>query len=174
MTLLALDVGFAKTGWVVIKNKNPIAFGIIKTEKTKNKLTRTSDDIAYRASVIAKGLRDVILKYDVKGAVGELPSGGSKSAIAMRAMGMATAIASSVCVIMGIPVEWTTARDGKLAVCGKKNASKEEVMSAVRKFYPHVDWPKTKAGFEDVADAMGAYLSAADGTLVRLIGQRES
>jgi Holliday junction resolvasome RuvABC endonuclease subunit len=168
--LLALDVGFAKMGWCVFDNGEPIAFGIIKTAKSGKKNVRVADDRAYMAGYLAAELKRVICDHKVCGCVGELPSGGAKSAKAMAYMAAGIAVASSVLSVLKIPVEWTTPTEGKMALCGKRNASKVEMMDAVRKEYPHILWPKVKAKFEDVADAVGAYRAAKDGTLVRLFG----
>ena len=91
--ILALDVGFAKTGWCVFDNGQPVRFGIIKPMKSRKKNVRVSDDRATRAGYTAIELRRIIDEYNVKGCIGELPGGGAKSAQAMAYMAAATALA---------------------------------------------------------------------------------
>ena len=166
--ILALDVGFAKMGWCVFDAGIPTEFGIIKTLKTAKKNIRVSDDRATRAAFMAMELKNIIEDHEIQGCIGELPSGGAKSAQAMAYMSAGTALTSAVLSVLGIPVEWTTPMEGKMAMCGKRNASKNEMMDAVREMYPGVDWPTIKAKFEDVADAVGAFEAGKNGNLARL------
>ncbi|MCP4597027.1 crossover junction endodeoxyribonuclease RuvC [Neptuniibacter sp.] len=181
--LLSLDVGFSKCGWAVYKHRQPVACGCIITEKSKKKQTRVSDDYAYRSAMIAQGLQQIVGHYGSGGIVGELPSGGAQSAKAMVQMGMATASVASAASIMGLPVEWTSPSDVKLAVTGSRKATKEEIMDAIATKY---DWEKmvkgnrtsyivlgdkiTKGVFEHIADACGAYLALIHGNLAKMFG----
>lgn len=167
--ILALDAGFTKTGWCVFSKDSPIAFGIIKPEKSSKKNVRIADDRAHMAGFLASELKLIISGYHVKGCVCELPTGGALNAKAMAYMAAATGVIAAVLSVLQIPVEWTTPVDGKLALCGAKNASKEQIMSAVRDLYPSIKWPTVKTKFEDVADAIGAYHASKNGMLLRLL-----
>lgn len=168
--LLSLDVGFRNMGWVVFHGGKIFACGVIETEKARNKQTRVADDNAWRSAELAKGLQEIIQTYNVRGVIGELPSGGAQNAIAMSQMSMATAVASAVCALLDIPCEWVSPGDLKKALVGKRSASKEEIMIRVRGLYPEADFPMTKGKFEHVADAVGAYHALKNGNLVRLFG----
>lgn len=169
--LLTLDVGFKNMGWALMENGCVIKYGVFTTEKAKKKTTRTADDYAWRSAALTSQLEDCIKENGVKGVVGELPSGGAQNAKAMAQMNMATAIVSTACQILKIPCEWTTPGDVKMAVTGRKAASKEEIMDTVRnKLFPHIVWPDCAAKFEHIADAIGAYLALKNGNLVRMFG----
>lgn len=168
--LLSLDVGFRNTGWVVFDNKKPVACGCIQTEKSKHKLARNADDNARRSAEIARHLKNIILEYNVKGIVGELPSGGAQSAKAMAQMALATGVVSAVASVLELPVSWTTPNSVKLATTGKRSAEKVEVMEAVKKRYEYFEFPKQVGVFEHIADACGAYLALEADNLVLLFG----
>jgi Holliday junction resolvasome RuvABC endonuclease subunit len=170
MALLSLDVGFSHCGWVVFKDGEPQDCGVIKTEKSNRKSTRTSDDNAFRAAQVARQLKEIIEGYGIKGVIGELPSGGAQSANAMRHMALATGIVASVASVLELPVEWVSPGDLKKAVTGYRSASKDEVMKVVRKRFNGFIWPKAKTRYEHIADAAGAYLALQDGNLVKLFG----
>lgn len=176
--ILALDVGFRSLGYAVFDtNGDPVACGVIRTEKSSKKLkVRTADDNALRAGKIARELKEVIDTHQVRGIVGELPSGGAQSARAMSQMSMATAIVATICELCDLPSEWATPADVKVALTGSKTASKDECMDAARRCF---QWkglkvPGAKAEFEHIADACGAFKALATGNLVRLICRLET
>lgn len=176
--LLSLDVGFANTGWVIFDKGQPIKWGCIKTEKTKRKMTRVSDDNAARAQYIASELKKIIISsftpnnvnYGNYGVIAELPTSGSQNARAANQMGIALGIAACLASLLEVPVEWATPTEVKKATTGKKNASKDEMMDTIRKAFPNCDFPKTKTHFEHIADACGVYLASRNGNLVKMFG----
>jgi hypothetical protein len=89
--ILTLDIAFASMGWAVMNKGKVIDCGAIKTEKTKNKQTRVSDDRAWRAAILSKELNEIIVDNNVGAVVGELPS-GSQNAIAANLLGMAMGV----------------------------------------------------------------------------------
>jgi len=168
--ILSLDVGFRNTGWVVFDLDGKIVdCGVLMTEKNKKHI-RVADDYATRAAKLAIGLKNIVLKYEIKLVVGELPVGGAQSARAMIQMGMANAVVAAVCAILDIPADWATPNEVKLAVCGKRSATKDEMMEQVCKLYPSYQFPKQKNQFEHIADAVGAYLALKDiSSLMKII-----
>ena len=194
MSLLSLDVGFRNCGWCIWSGGKLEDMGVIITEKSKKKTTRMADDYSYRSGQLARSLKDIIAEYNIKGIVGELPSGGAQSAKAMAQMAMATAIVSSVASILNLPVEWCTPNDFKLAVYGQRSATKKQMMDTVIEKIGGERWSKKVkskkspkgynlqftyivngykwgAGmFEHIADAIGAYWALRDGNLVKLFG----
>jgi Holliday junction resolvasome RuvABC endonuclease subunit len=168
--LLSLDIGFRATGWTVFKGGQPQACGVIFTNPAKGKGVRTSDDNAARAAQIALGLTNVVKAHGVLGVVGEMPSGGAQSAKAMSQMALATGTVAATFAVLGLPVEWAQPQDVKLAVCGTRSATKDEIMETIRERFAPFTFPKTKAEFEHIADSCGAYLALASGNLVRMFG----
>lgn len=172
MAILALDVGYKSTGWAVIKSGKIVAVGTVVTEKSTKKTTRVSDDYYARSCKLASDLRDLAVKYEIKGIVGELPSGGALSAKAAVMMNMATAIVAAVATMLNLPCDWCTPNETKLAVCGYRSATKDEMMEEIRARFPEAShlFPNAKTYFEHIADALGAYEALKNGNVVRMIG----
>jgi Holliday junction resolvasome RuvABC endonuclease subunit len=168
--LLALDVGFKNMGWVLIDKGVIKNCGVITTEKSKNKQCRVADDRAWRSAELATKLDDLLRDQFVDGIVAEAPSGGAQNARAMAMMNMGLAIVSCVAALREVPIEWSTPQEGKKAMCGKNNASKEEMMQAARDLYPGYMFPKAAGTFEHIADAIGSYKALRNGNLVRQYG----
>lgn len=162
--ILALDVGFSNTGWVVFDGQTPIDCGVIVTEKNEGDLPtskyRVTDDNTGRCQRIANGLVDVISKYKVEAITAELPTGGSKSSSAATKMAMATAVVATVVELLKVKYFWTTPIGGKKALCGNKSATKDEMMDAARAMFPDFKWPKVKKEFEHIADSVASFLAA--------------
>lgn len=172
-TIMALDVGFRNTGVVIFDpvTDQPIACKTVRTKPSAKKLqVRKADDNSRRAQEMALELEEVIEQFNVKGVVGELPSGGSKSHSAATMMAAATAVVSAVIALKRLPNEWSTPSEGKTALCGNSQASKEEMMAEARRLYGSlIAFPKAKAEFEHQADAIGAYIAQKNGNIKRLL-----
>lgn len=167
--ILAIDAGFVNCGWAIICGGAIVATGCIRTEKSGRKqAVRVADDDAARCASIARGLVAVIAAHGVKGVVAELPSAGAKGARAIACMARAGAVLATLVELLHLPAEWVTPGAVK-QVAGAKNASKEAVEAAVLRRWPAAPLPELKAEREHVADALGAYLAAEQGTLVRLL-----
>lgn len=92
---------------------------------------------------------------------------GSQSARAMASYGVCVGILGTI-ISEGIPLIEVTALDVKLALSGKKNATKEQMIAAAVSLYPDGNWPrqvrngaKFKKGdlmktAEHAADALGS------------------
>jgi len=169
MSILALDIAFANTGWAVMRGGKIVACGTIHTEKAKQKSVRVSDDRAARAAALADGLKEVIETHKPSGLVGELPS-GSQSATPANLLGWASGVVVGVATAYGIPCEWISESDSKKAALGKRSAAKWEMMEWARSKWPDVVFPKSAAKFEHIADSLAAYNGLKNGVLVRAFG----
>jgi len=184
MSVMSLDVGFSSTGYVIWDKGKPVSCGVVKTEATKKKSTRIADDNATRAMEMAYAFKRIIEEHDVKGIVGELPSGGAQSARAIAHMALATGSISAIAGMAGIPCEWCTPIENKKAMTGKRSAGKDEMMDAAikmcggsmreskrAKHYSLIPGlPEFCGGeFEHIADAVGAYYALQNCTLVKLL-----
>ena len=130
MALLSLDVGMRSTGFTVWEGGAILHYGCIHTEKAKGKQVRASNDHAHRAATLARGLAEVCEKWAINGVIGELPSGGAQSANAMKLMALATGAVAAFAELRDLPAEWTDPNSVKLALCGKRSATKDEMMQA--------------------------------------------
>lgn len=185
--LLCLDMGFGKTGWSIFHGKRLIDCGCLITQKTKKKNIRVSDDNADRSAQLAGALKSLVCDHNIEGVVAEIPSGGAKSARAMRDMGMCTAIVAATMQLLDLPIEYYTPREVKIAITGKANASKQEIIDeaqasleagAVTKNRTTYYGLTTSEGvrrfpkgqFEHIADSVGTYYAARTGNMVRMFG----
>jgi len=184
MSILAIDPGFRHTGYAVIgfKAGKPVILkhGCINTEKaTKRTKVRVADDTVRCVQEIVRALSGLIRDNAVRGIVAELPTGGGKSANANKSMGIATAVCGAVAVFHELPAEWVTPSEIKKALTNKRNASKDEVQRAILDEFPglkdtyiHAKGQykgKIRNDFEHVADAVGAYKVAENGSLIRMV-----
>ena len=193
--LLSCDLSFGNIGYTIWKEKKIVNCGLISSEKCKDKKLRVSDFQADQCAVMACDLEAIIKFHDIGAIIGEMPS-GSQSARAAKANGMVLALISTVAALLHLPAEWCTPDAVKKTVCGKKNASKTEIMDRVNDLFGddktvslikiqkgkrsgaiservnyHFlgrQWPKTK--FEHIADSVGAYMALSNGNLVRIFG----
>lgn len=183
--ILAMDVAYTNIGWASIEPYTDAAVindvGTIKNPAPKaktKKSVRDSDLKIERLQRLYRELKELIALHEPDGVIAEIPGGGGKSSKAVAGMAMGTAIVAAAIEELGLAAEWTTERDGKLAVCRRADASKLEMQSAIfkkfpelRKMVPKSKSPKSKSGyegwFEHSADAIAAYEAAKHGTLVR-------
>lgn len=188
--LASLDVGFGHMGVVLWHKQKIVTVRRFEFPKTKNKRIRSSSDRIDRASRWTRTVYDFLWNRDVQGVIGELPTGGSKSMNAAVEMNCGTALCGAVCTLMEMPCEWCSPNDVKMTMCGKKKATKEEVINAILEWmgdvievernakstYYHVitstgetiSFPKTK--FDDVADAIAVYKVMETSNMVRMFG----
>lgn len=168
--VLAVDVGFTATGWVLLRGGRPVYCGVIRTQKSPVKRgVRVADDDAERCAFLARELRGLIARHQPRAIVAELPTGGSLSARAVRAMALASGVVVAVVELAGVPVEWTTPDAGRKATTGRRSATKDDVRAGACRALPELEaiLPQT-AIWEHVTDAAAAYLAARTGALVRM------
>lgn len=181
--IMAMDVAFAhigvavlrydRTGWTCVLSR------CITTEKSdKKKDVRASNDDASRCAYAFDALNDIAeLKQfsPMVGVVAELPTAGSKSSRAARSMGMGTAVAACFVASLALPCDWTTPDDGKKALAGARNASKQDMKLCASKLFPesvtgfHIKRGSKTGEYDDnyehVADALGAFMAARGGAV---------
>lgn len=167
--ILTLDIAFASMGWAVMDGGKVVDCGTIKTEKSKVKTARVSDDRAWRCAQIAQALNKIIDENEVNAVIGEMPS-GSQNAVACNMLGLAMGVVVGVVESKRLPAEWIAPTDSKKAAVGKRAASKEEMMDWCRKEHPYFEFPKVKSVFEHIADAVAAYNGLKPGMLVKVYG----
>lgn len=166
--LIGIDAGFVSTGISVFEvGKGGCKFleaKCIKTEKSSKKRgLRVADDDSERIRVIVAGIDEIYSKYassnDIFIAV-EIPTGGAQGARANRTMGIITGAIVAFITLRNVPVEYITPNEVKLAVTGRRNASKEEIMNKIRLMLDNhkENLPKSKAEFEHIADSVGVVL----------------
>lgn len=174
--IIGMDLGFRNTGLVAARPSHTDAgyvidgFTCIKTEKAgKKKPIFVAQDDVQQCQHLFKGVMKFISYYDPTALAVELPTAGAKGARANRAMGIATGMMASVSCVTGLPVIWVYPTDSKKLVGGKKNASKKEMMAAIRRTWPDQIWAEPENQFEHIADAAAALLVAKDSDIYKFM-----
>jgi len=182
--MLAIDPGFKNTGVAVLEFNDDEWFiihtSLIKTEKSSKKLgVRVADDTVRRCEEIARALQKIIDNTKVSLFAVETPSGGGKSASAVKAMALATGVVSTVIALNKKPAVWCTPTDVKKATIGTKTASKLAIMDyACEKFptlrseYTHIKGAskgKLRNDFEHIADAIGVFEAVKEDPLTLML-----
>jgi Holliday junction resolvasome RuvABC endonuclease subunit len=190
--ILSVDPGFSNYGYAVWNEYGEIVkVGVLTTEKTKVKINRISDDTAFRIASLTTQLNDVIRTHSINGVIGEMPSGGGKSSAAVKNMALALAITVAVITLNRIPIEWCSALEVKIAMTGKKQATKLDMMLATCMVFPswklttktktfknkkdrvdNIYWPLGKEmganKFEHVADAIGVAYALKNSNIIKM------
>jgi hypothetical protein len=134
---------------------------LIEPLELSGKNIRVNSNDLHRAEQIARVVIEGAKK--VKAVFAEVPV-GSQSARAMASYGICVGIISTIRA-MGIPVIEVTAIESKLALTGKKTATKLEMIEAAFQTYPEANWligtkgkekGKLIAKNEHMADAIAA------------------
>lgn len=178
-TIVAIDLSFRNAGALTARPAHTkVGYELldcanIKTAKASKKknLFVAQDDVLESQKLYA-GLLAYIQNADPTLCVAEMPTAGAKGARANRCMGMATGVAAALVVVTGLPFVWVIPEDSKNIFCGKKNASKPEMMAKAQELWPEFTWPKTKGDFEHVADAAAALLVARDNEIYKFMRGR--
>jgi Holliday junction resolvasome RuvABC endonuclease subunit len=156
-TVLTNDPSITAWGWAVMDAKGRvIETGCIKTEPHHKKLkTRVGDDTVRRINEINMTLLGAIKRHSVCYLLGELPH-GSQSAVAAKMLGAATAQLQTIADTLGLGLEWYSEGDSKSCALGKKNAEKNEMVTAIDKLY-QVPWTGIEYRDQAVADAVAIF-----------------
>lgn len=131
---------------------------LVETAKDGTKQVRKGSDDLRRCREIVEAMRDYC--RDVTLGFAEVPSGGAKSANALKALSMATALLGA-CPVPLIEVQPS---EVKLATVGKKTAAKEDMIEWAIDKHPETPWLTYKRNGqlqyadknEHIADAISA------------------
>lgn len=179
--LLAVDSGFANMGLALVEfTPGPALLDTrwVRTKPTpKKRRPYQADDNARRIVELATALDEFRHGDTLISEVGRSPHAvavehpqGSKSATAMRAMGMAWAVVVGWAHHNNLPLVQVRPQEVKEFLCGKANASKTDVARAVAARCPFggVGRPIESASLsEHEFDAVGVALTAASSELLR-------
>jgi len=168
--IIGVDPGFVATGVAVydIEQGVLVECQTVRTAPSpaKRNLLKGSDDMR-RAKEIAAMVARVIRQYPGFIAV-EIPTAGSKSGRAARAMGIVTGMMAAIEHIMEVPAEYYTPGDVKFHATGSRNASKAQVEARIKKEFGALHFSRVKRDREHQIDAAATVLAAMRaGTLYR-------
>jgi len=124
--ILALDVGFEATGAAVFDvlpggEGTLVQVACFRPKKNPNKKhLHVADVDMERILAISRGLYDLIDTMDLKRVVAEIPSGGAKSARAVRCMALASGMIGAIVEGRKLAVEWYSQNDTRRAGLGEE------------------------------------------------------
>ena len=155
--LLACDPSLTAWGFSVITADGIVldADCIVTKSEAKSRRIRKGDDRVRRTQEINTTLLSLIKKYNIRYIVSELPH-GSKSAAAAVMIGIVIGVLQTLSDTLNIGLEWYSEGDAKKEILGKRSATKDEMIAAIKKRYT-VPW--RNAGFRDeaIADSMAIF-----------------
>ena len=180
--IISIDAGFNAFGWALFSDRGEyVKSGWYEYKKPKDKKhkVRASDLLVEQSQAVYRELSRLVVEHKATAMVVELPSGGAISASAMRAMGMASCMLACLAEVTKIPVEWVPPDQVKIAMTGRKDASKDDIIKAAlgkyMQFHKDIQWISYKgstrphSNTEHAADAVGAFEAARNGQMVRMI-----
>jgi len=169
--ILTNDPSITAWGWAVLSLQGTVlAHGAIQTKPTDKKLRiRKGDDRVRRVSLIVNKLLILIDTYDVKFIVSELPH-GSQSASAAVMIGVVTGIMQTIGDCLGIPVEWFSEADAKVATFGRTGMTKDDMVKKISTLYPGVEVRGVKWIDQAVADSLAVhYVAMQQSSVLRMM-----
>ena len=173
---LGLDPGFASFGWAIVRlfpeRERVAALGVIETKKSPKKLSvRAADDNSVRTRIIAEALQKLVERYHPKVIAAEAFSQPRNASVSGK-LGRAWGAVDTLSVFSGLPVIQASPQAIKKALCGKQNASKDEVQEALRVRYSGQFDSYTertpKGKWEHPFDAVGAVVACLDSEVMRM------
>lgn len=173
--VLGIDTGFSTMGISLLElsghSDKVLGVKTLTTKKSdKKRNVRASDDNMRRARELAVELRTRIEKYDLKAICMEAQSWPRNSSSSAK-IGISWGVVAALAEAHGLPVLQATPQAIKMALVGKSSASKDEIISAIKKRYPEIVWPTAKGKHEHIADATGAVVACMDSDIIRMVRQ---
>lgn len=177
VTTLCVDPGFSVLGWGIthcgVGEATIQSMGVIRTAASAKKMkVLKSSDSERRIREIAVGLSGLITRHEVDIIVYEsfsMPQKSPKSAVVK--IGLPYGVLGALSVVHALPCVQSTPQAVKKALCGKANASKDEVEQATRSRFAGGGSDAAIAQFERMVaatyrnhawDALSCYFAAMD------------
>jgi crossover junction endodeoxyribonuclease RuvC len=172
--VLGLDLGLAHTGGAMFELEGAddtlLKIGVIKTEKAGNAEGRVAEDNYRRLCEVARWLRDFVDGRRVSVVCVESMS-FVRNASAAAKMAMVWGILAAMTSEHQVPVIMASPQDIKKAICGARDASKDDIQKGVAKIFPRL--AEDFAGLnktlrEHPADAVGAFYALRHNPIVMM------
>lgn len=178
--VLGLDPGFAKVGYAVVEllptSERVIDIGLWETSKTDNKreVFACEDNFA-RAQELAAKVIQTCQAHNIKVLCAEAMSFPRHASVAAK-MAMFWGVLACYCQANDLPMVQATPQRLKVAVCGSKSATKEEIQLALLERYGRTD-PYFAGMLDSIspykrehpADALAAVVTALASNLIRAV-----
>lgn len=168
--ILAVDAGYACTGWAKLDYKmgddGYRAWTLFDAGTIETRPLKTDRSMAIQAARRCEQLASWLHHFCIGTGerrpdlvVAEMPHGGAKSARAIAGMARAGAVLAAVCRINAVPLVVVSPREVKLVTTGRPKGSKKEVMEGVRRRWEVPHYIQRKKDQEAVCDAIGAFMA---------------
>jgi crossover junction endodeoxyribonuclease RuvC len=181
--VMAIDPGFASFGIALIQlapvgvpaEDTVVLMDVIRTKKSSKKTSvLASDDNYRRAKEIATRLRSLINTWNVVAICGESMSFPRSSSAAAK-VALAWGVVADIAVQHQLPLVQASPQRIKAAVCGKANASKDEVADFLSRLYSEMsgmlqDIPRSE--MEHPIDALASFVACREGEVLRMARPR--
>ena len=172
MVVIGIDGGFASMGLAVIDltsdGEQLRRTWVVRTEKSARKLgVRSGDDSSRRARELAYEVDQAIVSYQTGAIAIESPSWPRNAGVAAK-MGIAFGVVFGLAEKHRLPLVMASPQAVKQAVCGRKDASKDDVILAIERRFPAVEWPTQSTLREHAADAIAVVLACLDSDALRM------
>lgn len=191
VVVLGIDPGFASTGYALVRlgeDRTVLRCGLLRTEKEQRKRqVLAADDNLRRARELAReivrrclddGPVNAAMGPQVRCALGshEIPvaivlesMSFPRSASVANKMGLALGVVAAIAEARGLPLVQESPQRIKLALCGRRDASKESVATAVSAIVGRVPLdPIPASQREHVWDAIAAALACERGSMIQI------
>jgi len=186
VNVLGIDPGMAAFGVAVVdlSANKVLRLDVIETAKSdKKRGVRASDDNLRRAQEIVVGLKKIIRSYDSDHVMPCGHYGGTSfAAICAESMsfprnssssakiGYSWGIIATIADHLGLPIVQASPQEIKKTLCGRKDASKDDVEDAVRALYVGAKVEaRIKKSFHNHAwDALSAVASCMESDVLKL------
>jgi len=182
MLVLGVDPGLANFGWAAVElgrdTERVLAAGNLRTSPSSRKArVLASSDTARRARELRTGLAGALagLRSDADPLVAVCAESMSypRAAKAAHMLGVAWGIAVAEADVYGVPIAQASPQQVKATLTGRKDASKDDVLSALVERYGEValasilSLPKTHR--EHPADALAAVVACLDHEAIQAV-----
>jgi len=171
--VMCIDPGFeAGLAVVSLDGAEPkiVYVDALKMEKqAKKKKILVADDDFQRGAGIWRWWDAVYQQIGTLVAVCAETGAGGQSASAVKVMSYAKAQAGDFALAKGVPFLTSSPQACKKAATGRKNASKEQVWTAMMELHPHLHWSRfPKYLLDEAADACAVWEACKNATEIQM------
>lgn len=170
MISLGVDPGFASFGYCLfdLETERVLLLGVIRTQKAKGKVLASVDNLR-RAREIHASVKSVLRGWDVAAICAESMSYPRNSSSAAK-VALAWGVLACVSNDLDLPIVQASPQAIKKRLCGRQDASKEDIEQVLRHNYPSAVMPKeVPATFHEHAwDALSAVVACLDSEVIRM------
>lgn len=178
MKIIGLDPGYASFGIAVadltVTGARFEQLRVVTTKPSAQKRTlRKADDMADRLAVVGRELRRFVGRDVVALCVEAtvLPHERGIQTSVVSGLGRARGLVDMLALEYGLPVIEEFPQTLKLITTGKRNATKEEIRTALERLHPELAalWPARRGDLEHAGDAAASVIAGLQSDVVRAV-----